>query len=278
MNQINLRQNEDNILRLQAAARWNLNRADNIDLLYWIASLLLPLLKVIWKQNTLIDLIFIIWFCLTFYLDYKIGEYTQSGAEYKNFFDKYVYGWINEIPGNVCNSSKEIQAHHSNWFVVQMTHTGNETPRGVKDWYEFSSPKFTIDIAIRKSMTENIKYDYHINHILRTIIWFPMISFLIFAYFRKLLFSELLVTFFITFATLTKKIITTLVNIKRSNEINKEIGKTLEKNPDTTELQYAQDLLYKKRLIPGIGNRCIYSSSKNKITNDLQKFLDEDYQ
>lgn len=171
MNQINQRQNEDNVLRLQAAARWNLNCADNIDLLYWIASLLLPLLKVIWKQNTVVDLIFIVWFFLTFYLDHNIGEYTRSGAEYKNFFDKYIYGWINEIPRNVGNSSKEIRAHHSNWFDDQMTHTGNDDLRGVKDWYEFSNVKDPLNIAIKKNMTENIQYDKHINHILRTMIW-----------------------------------------------------------------------------------------------------------
>ena len=87
----------------------------------------------------------------------------------------------------------------------------------------------------------------------------------------ELPFSDLLNTFFITYASLSKKVISTLKNISKSNKINKDVEEILTNSGEATEFQYAQTLLYKKRLISGISLRYIYSASKDKITKRLYR-------
>ena len=95
----------------------------------------------------------------------------------------------------------------------------------------------------------------------------------------ELPFSDLLNTFFITYASLSKKVISTLKNISKSNKINKDVEEILSNSGEATEFQYAQTLLYKKRLIPGISLRYIYSASKDKITKRLyRRFIKKESQ
>ena len=271
MNTVKHRQNEVAALRLQAAARWHLNQADNIDLIYWAVLITIPLLKFFWIKNAGIDFVLIIWFFLTFFLDFQIEKYTALGAEYKDNFDRYVYGWIDTIPKDVCSSSKKLEADYPEWFALQMRNNGNDKPRGVKDWYELITNEDDEQEAIQKAFTENVKYDQHINHTLYVVILGLIFVFLSVAYFMELPFSDLLNTFFITYASLSKKVISTLKNISKSNKINKDVEEILTNSGEATEFQYAQTLLYKKRLISGISLRYIYSASKDKITKRLYR-------
>ena len=215
----------------------------------------------------------IIWFFLTFFLDFQIEKYTALGAEYKDNFDRYVYGWIDTIPKEVCSSSKKLEADYPEWFALQMRNNGNDNPRGVKDWYELITNEDDEQEAIQKAFTENVKYDQHINHTLYVVILGLISVFLSVAYFMELPFSRLLNTFFITYASLSKKVISTLKNISKSNKINKDVEEILSNSGEATEFQYAQTLLYKKRLISGISLRYIYSASKDKITKRLYRRL-----
>ena len=271
MNTVKHRQNEVAALRLQAAARWHLNQADNIDLIYWAVLITIPLLKFFWIKNAGIDFVLIIWFFLTFFLDFQIEKYTALGAEYKDNFDRYVYGWIDTIPKEVCSSSKKLEADYPEWFALQMRNNGNDNPRGVKDWYELITNEDDEQEAIQKAFTENVKYDQYINHTLYVVILGLISVFLSVAYFMELPFSDLLNTFFITYASLSKKVISTLKNISKSNKINKDVEEILSNSGEATEFQYAQTLLYKKRLISGISLRYIYSASKDKITKRLYR-------
>lgn len=271
MNTVKHRQNEVASLRLQAAARWHLNRADNIDLFYWVVLITIPLLKFFWIKSAGIDFVLIIWFFLTFFLDFQIEKYTAFGAEYKDNFDRYVYGWIDKIPKEVCSSSKKLEADYPEWFALQMRNNGNDKPRGVKDWYELITNEDDKQEAIQKALTENVKYDQYINHTLYVVILGLIFVFLSIAYFLELPFSDLLNTFFITYASLSKKVISTLKNISKSNKINKDVEEILSNSGEATEFQYAQTLLYKKRLIPGISLRYLYSASKDKITKRLYR-------
>lgn len=271
MNTVKHRQNEVAALRLQAAARCHLNKADNIDLFYWLVLITIPLLKLFWIQSAGIDFVLIIWFFLTFFLDFQIEKYTALGAEYKDNFDRYVYGWIDTIPKDVCSSSKKLEADYPEWFALRMKNNGNDNPRGVKDWYELITNEDDEQEAIQKAFTENVKYDQHINHTLYVVILGLIFVFLSVAYFMELPFSDLLNTFFITYASLSKKVISTLKNISKSNKINKDVEQILSNSGEATEFQYAQTLLYKKRLISGISLRYIYSASKDKITKRLYR-------
>ena len=279
MNKIKHRQNEVDSLRLQAAARWHLNQADNIDLFYWVVLITIPLLKFFWIKSAGIDFVLIIWFFLTFFLDFQIEKYTAFGAEYKDNFDRYVYGWIDKIPKEVCSASKKLEADYPEWFALQMRHNGNDKPRGVKDWYELITNEDDKQEAIQKALNENVKYDQYINHTLYVVILGLIFVFLSIAYFMGLPFSDLLNTFFITYASLSKKVISTLKNISKSNKINKDVEEILSNSGEATEFQYAQTLLYKKRLIPGISLRYIYSASKDKITKRLyRRFIKKENQ
>ena len=271
MNTVKHRQNEVAALRLQAAARWHLNQADNIDLIYSGSFITIPLLKFFWIKNAGIDFVLIIWFFLTFFLDFQIEKYTALGAEYKDNFDRYVYGWIDTIPKEVCSSSKKLEADYPEWFALQMRNNGNDNPRGVKDWYELITNEDDEQEAIQKAFTENVKYDQHINHTLYVVILGLISVFFECCLFYGTSFFRSLEYFLYHLCFPFKKVISTLKNISKSNKINKDVEEILSNSGEATEFQYAQTLLYKKRLISGISLRYIYSASKDKITKRLYR-------
>lgn len=132
------------MLQYQFAARYNFNKAEKINSALWIISIMTALVAFIptledasWfvPVPIFIDFIVII-------LCFVCNNAVKNAADIRAIFDDYVLGL------NSLNISKErksqineivrktIKIHHTE-AQIQMNNTGNDTPPGVKDWYEF---------------------------------------------------------------------------------------------------------------------------------------------
>ncbi|GEB30063.1 Uncharacterised protein [Enterococcus casseliflavus] len=271
MNTVYSRQNTDIALECQTSARFYYNRADLLDNFYWLGILITIVSKVIWKNSIWVDYSLILWFIATIVLDNYISQYTSKASEFKQIFDEFVFGWRKEISPNTIKAMHILKENHKNFFNIQISHTGNDKPRGVKDWYEFVDDKENQQITLKKAIGESIYYDTSINSIL--IVLLVISSSLTLLYFRDATITEYLKTVFLVMSSLSKKIITTFLKTLRVNKLNKEIKLRLDLAKNEDDFKEIQNIVFIKRQVSGVTPRWIYLIKKNKITKLAKIFF-----
>ncbi|MCG0999929.1 S-4TM family putative pore-forming effector [Lactococcus lactis] len=261
------RQNESNSLMIQATARLLYNRADTIDMIQWIIVIILPILRIFFIQNIFLDYLMIIWFLTSFIFDYYIDKYTDIAAELKKSFDYYVFGWNDTYQEKLIYQCKKYKARKECFFKTQTEHSGSDSPRGIKNWYTIIEKDSSGNEAIKSAMKENIYFDQRINNgahlLIMMLIFVVIISFSI----SGISFYEILFGLFITFASFTKKLYLTYVNLKKVAGINSNIESLLCTNE--ADLTYLQSEIDKKRSIARTTNRLIYFFKTKKIHKEV---------
>ncbi|MCT4462951.1 hypothetical protein EFO40_05600 [Lactococcus cremoris] len=229
------RQNESDSLMIQATARLLYNRADTIDMMQWIIVITLPLLRLFFVQNIFLDYFMMVWFLASFVFDYYIDKYTEIAAELKKSFDYYVFGWNDNYQKKLIYLCQKYKVRKEYFFKTQTEHSGSDTPKGVKDWYTIIEKNSSKNEAIKSAMKENIYFDKRINNIAHLLI---IILILVVAFvfsISGISFYEVLFGLFITFASLTKKLYLTFINLKKVNIINSNIENLLCNNENEVQ-------------------------------------------
>ncbi|MDN6835916.1 MAG: S-4TM family putative pore-forming effector [Lactococcus lactis] len=264
------RQNERQPLKLQATARLLYNRSQTVDMIQWIIVLLLPILKIFFVQNLILDYVMIIWFFLSFVFDYYIDKYTGLGSELKKGFDYYVYGWSEQIPNNLLRLSNESKARNKSFFAQQISKSGTDKPGGVKDWYISVQKDMSREESVKAAMNENIYFDKRINHFAFILIMIFTMS-VVFAFaVSGLSFYEALFGCFVTFSTFTKKLYSTYLSLKKVSNINKNMEKLLD--TQDVDLHFLQSEIDKKRSISRTSNNLIYFFQTKKVHKEISDF------
>ena len=150
-----------------------------------------------------------------------------------------------------------------------MKNTGNENPRGVKNWYEVVNEETEEQEAIKNAMLESITYDKHINSKLVGI--FVVIFIISLFVFKDLSISEYLKTLFLLMSSLTKKIIITIQKLFRNNELNKALNIRISSSKSEEDLKESQNLMYMKRQISGVTPSWIYFLTKSNVTKIINE-------
>lgn len=264
MNTVYSRQNTDIALECQTSARHYYNKADLLDNFYWLGILITIALKMIWKNSTWVDYLLILWFIATIILDNCISQYTSKASEFKQIFDEFVFGWRKEVSQSTIKAMNVLKEKNKKFFNVQMSHTGNDNPRGVKDWYEFVDDTENQQTTLKKATGESIYYDTSINSVL--IIILVISTSLTLIYFRDTTITEYLKTIFLVMSSLSKKLITTFLKTLQVNKLNKEIKLRLDLAKNEDDFKEIQNIIFIKRQVSGVTPSWIYFIKKNKIT------------
>lgn len=268
------RQNEKKLLEIQATARLFYNRSQTIDMIQWIIVLLLPVLKIFFIQNLILDYVMMVWFFLSFIFDYFIDKYTNLGSKLKKGFDYYVYGWSEQVPDNLLRLSNESKARNKFYFDRQINKSGIEKPGGVKDWYTSVQKGMSKEESIKAAMNENIYFDKRINNSAFILILFISISTVIACAISGLSLYEFLLGCFVTFATFTKKIFSTCLNLKKVSDINKNIEKLID--AQDVDLHLLQSEIDEKRSISRTSNKLIYLFQTKKVHEEVSSFISQE--
>lgn len=264
------RQNEIKSLEIQATARLLYNRADSIDMIQWIIALSLPVLKFFLLQSIFLNYFMIIWFFTSFVFDYYIDKYTDTAAELKKSFDYYVYGWSNDFQEKLLHLSKTYKARNKKFFKTQTSNSGIDKPKGVKNWYTIVEKNMTQEEAIRSAMKENIYFDNRINNVAYFCVFIIVGALFLVLLISELTFYEVIFGLFVTFASLTKKLYSTLVNMKKVSIINSNIEDLLCSRD--TDLIYLQSEIDKKRSIARTSNKLIYLFQTKNVHEEVSIF------
>lgn len=132
------KQNEIQMLNIQFAAKIYCNKAEKLNYLVWILSLLAALLSLLIENENYISIfVSVIIEVMAFVFQGLMDRNTSLFSEYRRCFDRYVlfdetYNFDDKMAFylNAAIRRKDYQ--------VQIANNGHDTPPGVKDWYEFS--------------------------------------------------------------------------------------------------------------------------------------------
>lgn len=141
MKEIARRQNESQPLKIQFASRMLFNRAENENYGIWVLCTVSALAGFVnssipvWIAPAIIiaaDL-------FAYLLEKKMERDINHAADLRSMFDRYVFGMpqiCSEEEADVLYELAENMAmRYPDEYTIQTTHTGNDTPPGVKNWY-----------------------------------------------------------------------------------------------------------------------------------------------
>ncbi|MFV0529803.1 MAG: S-4TM family putative pore-forming effector [Lachnospiraceae bacterium] len=141
MNKINARQNEKEMLKYQFAARVYYNRAELLSYLIWFLCLISAACVFISINTSWFQWIPLIADLMAVLLGLTLSHTLSNAASFRSYFDAYVLNiGIESFEDNDLRKLKERSSKliHTKrkYYHVQITNTGNDTPPGVRDWYD----------------------------------------------------------------------------------------------------------------------------------------------
>lgn len=149
--EIQKRQNEDFFLKCQYAARCYFNSGEFYNFLTWVFCIISALCIFLPTSNNVFLVIPFTADILAFIFANLTNKSTATGAKLRNYFDAYVLNLNFSNYSDLQQTEikeiviKKINAHKKD-CNIQINHTGNQKPPGVRDWYEFSHNYLDEDV------------------------------------------------------------------------------------------------------------------------------------
>lgn len=154
MNHITSRENEEELLHVQCAARYSFNRAEYDNYVIWACCLLATLLPWFspYIKESYLSYASACLQLIAFVIALQLEKCVRTAAHLRNYFDSYVLdidhpSYSKHQIDEIIVLSTELVRRHAKWSQIQMENTGSDTPPGVRNWYEVSddlSPRDTI--------------------------------------------------------------------------------------------------------------------------------------
>ncbi len=279
-NIINSRQNEDEYLKIQYAARKYFNIAENINYLSWLVCLLSALMVLVpdgvakWITIGVPLLLDFLALILTFLFNNKL----KNATELRNYFDSQVL-MINESnytdidKQNLKELALDIYQKNRAEADISIRNTGRDNPPGVRNWYEFKREVLDIN-AQYECQKQNIWWNKKM--VENRLICFPLIFILLLIIFG-LIFAFLKTdvwTIIVCSAGIVSKIVERIVEHYKYHVISikiETIRDHIENHLTADDIEKLQLLINERRSIPVLELNLIHKKKANKYSNSYDE-------
>ena len=185
---IRKKQNDEHILKLQYAARHSYNLAELLGLFSWLLTFIIILIS--WFDNganpDVIAYIVAIITILNSAVDYLRNKSINMASSIRAYIDYTLFNMnskkvYNGLTIDIINKFGDIIANlHKKTYLKQISNSGTDVYKGVKDWYTLSDG-MTTDEEIVSAQKENCGFDKNISRdsIIISIILFAVFAFCI---------------------------------------------------------------------------------------------------
>lgn len=158
--EITRRQNDEGMLKCQYAARKYYNCAEIASYISWILALIGAV--IVFVPNSVgvgLLVIPVIIDIITLILQHLVEQNVKNGAQMRNFFDARVLGICNSYSSSeerdIWEKANTIVNADKDAFSYQCTHSGKDSPPGLKDWYVFTKTYSTPEGAVFECQKQN---------------------------------------------------------------------------------------------------------------------------
>lgn len=154
MKQNNIKQKQNNpfFLKCQFTAKHHFNKAEHLNYLVWLCCILSAITTFIPYTTSYIAIgLPLLLDVVAFILEILFEKSVSTGANLRNFFDANVLDinasqYSNSDVRKIKDIIEKTSLKHPVECNIQITHTGNDSPPGVLDWYEFSNDFSDADV------------------------------------------------------------------------------------------------------------------------------------
>lgn len=277
--QIIQKQNDEEMLKCQYAARVCFNHAELLSELTWIFSIMAAFSIFIPNSNNLFFLFIPATIDLCVFIFNKLASRAVlTAASLRNYFDYIV---LNVIPDQYTKETKqeirqkalEISARHKKGCAEQITHTSRDNPPGVRNWYEFHS-NCTVENATYECQKQNYWWNKQLSKV-RNIIGITLIItmfaiFFILVVFMNLSIPKVIICFISLFINLFDLVKENYYYFKVSSDMQAVMAIPGVTNSEDY-LQHLQELICKRREIPVLEFNILYKRRSGYLSELYEK-------
>lgn len=162
-------QNKNEMLRIQYCARHCYNFAEVVNAISWvlcvISSVVLNLPCVTERLTWGIAVVSAIVTIMAIVIDFWKNHFLKLGSALKKRFDYILFGFeVSDGYDGFCENDinrniGKIITRYPKSYQKQISHSGTDKPKGVKDWYNNISSELSLDEAIQKCQRETLYFD-----------------------------------------------------------------------------------------------------------------------
>lgn len=273
-------QNNDFFLKCQYAAKFYFNRAEHLNYYVWIFCLLSAMTVFIpGSNNWLIIGVPLALDIIGSVFEYHFEKSVATASKLRNYFDANVLD-INksQYSENDIRKIKDIiertVTKHSEDCRMQISHTGNDNPPGVLNWYEFSH-KFSDDEVQYECQRQNCWWNKELSkrRILSFIILFIITICIIVIGCRYLNFTDNIIRIFLC-SSVVLKIAERVFQHSACHRIFLKIqgaSELLEKSKTIENIEALQLMIEKRREIPVLEVNAIHKRFAKKLSDHYKK-------
>lgn len=277
---INIRQNEDQYLIIQYAARKCFNGAEKINYLSWVFCLISALLFFVPDSTTkyitiglpsLLDIIALISTLI-------FNKRVKNAADLRNYFDSQVL-MINEDNYTANNKQKlrelslNIYQKNQSEADISIHNTGRDDPPGVRNWYEFKNTANGVNAQF-ECQCQNIWWNKKMINNRRICLGiFSTILFVTFALLFILFRIETL-NIFACSVGIVLKAIERFIEHKKYYDTSlkiEAIQEHINNNLTSEGVEKLQDLINERRCIPVLEINLIHRKKAKKYSTSYEK-------
>lgn len=138
MKKVNIydKQNEEEMLKIQFAAKYYYSLAATLSLHAFFLTLISEILNIVAGDNIYLLIIYIIVCVLVELFIMMSGKYRIKAAKIRNIFDDKLFDFNkHEYSQEIKRYVKKTCINHKKQAQLLMNNTGKDNPPGVKDWY-----------------------------------------------------------------------------------------------------------------------------------------------
>ena len=273
---INNRQNKEELLKIQFAARKCFNEAEKINYLCWIFCCLSALVAFVPDSTTKIITVFIpiILDIFAFIFNLVFNKKLKNAADLRNYFDSQVLMIKNNEYTNLQKQKIRDLAYsifHNNQAeaTISIQNTGKGNPPGVRNWYEFKTEIEGIN-AQYECQWQNIWWNKKM--VEKRVVVFPLIAIIVIVFFLSLFCYFHFDIFHILPCSLgiIMKIAERFIEYNKYNKISTKIDafqECLESNLTADNIVKLQSLIDERRTIPVLEINLIHQNKAKKYSN-----------
>lgn len=279
-NNIKQKQNTPFFLKCQFTAKHYFNKAELLNYLVWFCCLLSAMTIFIPSTTKyLIIGIPLLLDVIAFVLEIIFEKMVSTAARIRNYFDanvldinasQYSESDIREIKDIV----EKTSARHAEECGIQIAHTGNDSPPGVLDWYEFSHD-FSDEVVQYECQQQNCWWNEKLSkrRLLYLSIAFLTSSLIVFLICKY--FDTSVALFRIIFCSgIILKIVERLIQHYNCHKIFLNIQgarNLVEKSKSPENIQALQKMIEKRREISVLEINEIHKRLANKLNQHYKK-------
>lgn len=278
MQKIIERQNEEQMLKVQFAARYCYNRAELLNNILTYATLINLLIFIPFPSNwmSFIRVSTMVIDCILCIIIFAMNKYVETGASLRNFFDAYVLDigykeYSLDARSKLFDIAFSITKKHPQLAEIQLNNTGSDSPPGVKSWYEFPFDLIRSD-AVYTCQKANAWWDkkLSVSRISR------FLSFLLITIVTiiclRVIFNLSLLDLFLGSLAIIIKLIERIVAAYKYHVLSIKIDGALETISCNPKISYEielQKMIEARRKIPVLGSNKAHIKSAKKLTEQF---------